>query len=153
MNLSKLHTNHRGARSKARRGGGFTLIELVIVLAIIAILAAIALPSYEAHVMKARRAQGKSDLLELSQLAERAYTINRDYTTFTLPYSVSPNGTGAPAAYNLTLATPSATAYTLTATPTGAQANDICGILTLDQTGRKTHSAGDDTVCIWGTAP
>ncbi len=152
MNLSKLHPNNRGARSNARRGRGFTLIELVIVLAIIAILAAIALPSYEQHVMKARRAQGKSDVLELSQLAERAYTVNRDYTTFTLPYSVSPNGTGAPAAYNLTLAT-TATTYTLTATPTGPQASDICGILTLDQTGRKTHSAGDDTVCIWGTAP
>lgn len=152
MNLSKLHPNHRGARFNARHGGGFTLIELVIVLAIIAILAAIALPSYEAHVMKARRAQGKSDVLELSQLAERAYTVNRDYTTFTLPYTVSPNGTGAPAAYNLTLAT-TTTTYTLTATPTGAQASDICGILTLDQTGRKTHSAGEDTVCIWGTAP
>jgi len=138
---------------------GFTLIELMVVVAIVAILAAIALPSYQEQMRKSRRAQAKADLTELAQQLERAYTINRSYgvASFVLADSgitQSPRDGNPFVAYTIALAQ-TTTTYTLTATPTGtAQATDRCGILTLDQTGKKTHTgSGDDSYCSWGTVP
>jgi type IV pilus assembly protein PilE len=127
-------------RSGVRFGAGFTLIELLIVVVIVAILAAIALPSYQNHMRKARRAQAKADLNELAQLLEREYTINRTYAGFTLPFANSPREIGSTVAYTITDPIPDlgAKTYTLTVVPTGPQAGDVCGTMTLDQTGAKT---------------
>jgi prepilin-type N-terminal cleavage/methylation domain-containing protein len=82
------------------RSGGFTLIELMIVVVVIGILAAIAYPSYQEHVRKARRADAQTALLELAQFMERHYTANGKYLTSanaapTLPFSEAPkDGTG-----------------------------------------------------------
>jgi len=122
---------------------GFTLIELMITVAVIGILAAVAYPSYQDYIIKARRADAQSALLQLGQFMERYYTTNGRYTTAannttapTLPFTEAPKD-GTPKFYDLTVAaTP--TSYTLTATRKGAQASDTkCGNLTLTNTGLK----------------
>ena len=135
------------------RSRGFTLIELMIVVAIIGILAVIVYPSYTRQVQKSRRAQAKADLTELSQQLEREFTANRDYTGYTLAFTQSPREAGATVAYNIAAPTLTVRAYKLAAAATGPQATDLCGDLTLDNTGVKTHSAGDDATCNWGGAP
>lgn len=62
---------------------GFTLIELMIVVAIVAILAAVAYPSYQDSITKAKRAEGRAALMEIMQQQERYYTQNNTYFAFT----------------------------------------------------------------------
>ena len=111
-------TGMHAGRSTPRLGGavkGFTLIELMVVVAVVAILASIALPSYQEQMRKSRRAQAKADLVEYAQMAERHFTVNNTYVGFTLPSTQSPRESGATARYTLNANT-SATAFTLTAT-------------------------------------
>lgn len=121
---------------------GFTLIELMIVIAIVGILAGVAYPSYQASMQKSRRADAQADLMELSSFMERFFTVNNRYdqdtsgTAVALPFTASPR-TGT-AYYTLSLSAVSASAYTLRAVPTGSQTTDSCGTLTLTQTGQKT---------------
>ena len=139
-----------------RAARGFTLIELMVVVAVVAILVAIAVPSYSEAVRKGKRGQAKSDLVEAAQIAERYRTINNTYTGLSVGtagtdeiFDQSPK-TGT-ADYNIaTSGTPDATTFKLTATPTGGQANDRCGVLSIDQAGVKRHSTGDDTQCQFG---
>ncbi len=121
---------------------GFTLIELMIVVAVVGILAAIAIPSYQDSVRKSRRAQAKADLVEYAQMAERWFTVNNSYAAFTLPpdretpqYDIQVNA--------------AATTFTLTATPEDGQAEDRCGTLTINQAGRKTHSTSVPAQDCW----
>lgn len=128
---------------------GFTLIELMIVVAAVAILAAIALPSYNDAVRKSRRGQAKADITEYAQAAERFYTVNNTYvnfdTTLGLP-NQSPREAGAAARYNLNYATTQNT-FTITAIAQGDQANDRCGNLSINQAGVKTNSSGTLADC------
>jgi len=122
---------------------GFTLIELMITVAIIAIIVAIAVPSYQDSVRKSRRGQVKADITELAQRAERFHSVNNSYVGFwaSIPaaHRVSPR-TGGSNAYVITEAEAQNT-FTLTATPQGAQTADTrCGVLTLNQAGVKTKS-------------
>ncbi len=117
---------------------GFTLIELMITVAVIAILAAIAYPSYTQHVQKGRRENAKAELLGFVQNLERYYAIKYTYDAsladLNIPAQIPANGA---AHYNITLAK-TATSYTLTATPTGIQTGDKCGTLSINQAGVKT---------------
>ncbi len=126
---------------------GFTLIELVIVILIISILVAFGYPSYQEQVRKSRRAQVKSDMMELAQLAERWYTTNTSYATFAIPagLEVSPR-TGGTVYYLIDLEN-DARSFTLTAVPQGTQAEDRCGTLTLDHANRRTQTGGDQEEC------
>lgn len=124
---------------------GFTLIELMIAVAVIAILAAIALPSYQEHVRKARRAQAKADLVEYAQLAERFHTVNNSYVNFALPANQSPRE-GGTAFYSLAASGQTQSAFKFTATPQGAQASDKCGTLTINQAGVKGSGANGTTI-------
>lgn len=122
---------------------GFTLIEIMIVVAIVAILAAIAYPSYADSVRKGRRGQAKADLLEIAQLLERHRTVNRTYATFDMTgFGASPR-TGT-AHYNIALSNATAVGYVLTATPSSAaqQADTRCTALIINQAGAKTVGAG-----------
>ena len=117
---------------------GFTLIELMIVVAVVAILAAIAFPSYNEHVRKSRRAQAKADLVELAQVLERHHTVQNTNAGAALPYNRSPRDGTAHYTLSLTQAA-TARSFILQAVPaTTAQARDSCGTLTLDQAGRRT---------------
>ena len=115
---------------------GFTLVELMIVIAIIAILAAIAYPSYQGAIRDTRRGVAQADLVELAGFMERYYTTNSRYTGAVLPFNESPQE-GTTKFYDLSVAIPSAIAFTLTATPKGAQAGDYCGSLSIDSTDTK----------------
>ena len=119
------------------------MIELMIAVAIVAILAAIAVPAYDGAVRKAKRGQVKADMAELAQRAERFHTVNNTYVGFwaTVPTSqrVSPR-TGGTVSYTLTQAE-AANTFTITATPEGGQVKDtLCGRLSINQAGQKTRS-------------
>lgn len=111
---------------------GFTLIELMIVIAIVGILAAIAIPNYTEYVRKSRRSDAKSSILEVTQRLERFYTEKARYTTsFTdigYPAAVLDSSQGY---YRLSIsagASGIASSYTVTATAQGAQlADTACG--------------------------
>ncbi len=134
---------------------GFTLIELMIAVAIVGILASIALPSYSSYINQANRSDAKSALLENVQFLERNYTENNKYhlnsagVAITLPATRSPkSGT---ALYNIGVSNFTATTYTLTATPVagGRMASDECGALSINQLGQKNVSGSMDADTCW----
>jgi type IV pilus assembly protein PilE len=135
-------------RLKAVNGqAGFTLIELMIVIAVLGILAAVAYPSYVESVQKSRRADAQSVLLEAAQLLERFHTENNgSYAAFTLPaYLQNSPKDGATKYYTITATGLAASTYLLTATPSGAQVGDRCANLTFNNLGVKgTSSAQTD---------
>lgn len=137
------------------RAAGFTLIELMVVVAVVAILAAIALPSYQDSVRKGRRGQAKADLVEVGQLAERYRTINSTYSGFALPAGFDKSPRAGTAFYGIAVQVAAdGRTYTATATPVAgsAQAADRCGALALLSTGARFHERGEPAECSFGTA-
>ncbi len=119
-------------RAKTR---GFTLIELMVVMAIIAIIAAIAYPSYQNSIQRSRRAAAAGCLMNSAQAMERYYTTNMSYLNAVLPVCQAEVAQFYVSAFSVV---PTATLYTIQMTPQGAQANDACGVLTVDQLGQRT---------------
>ncbi len=119
---------------------GFSLIELMIVVAIIAILASIALPAYNSHERKARRAAGAGCALAVAQQAERFYTVNLTYLNFVPDTSIC-----EPKAleyYAITAPTAAAKTYSISATAQGKQLGDSgCSPLTINQAGARGPSS------------
>lgn len=141
-------------RSKQR---GFNLLELMIVVAIIGIIAAIAYPSYLQQIRDTRRADCSGAMVSLANSMERHYSVNGSY----LGAAVAGANTGAPAIfsgscpvdggvanYTLTIQAATASTYTLNAAPAGPQADDKCGTLSLSNTGVK-GVAGADAGITW----
>lgn len=134
------------------RQTGFTLIEVMIVVAIIGILSSIAYPSYTEYVRKGHRASAKAALLQAAQWMERAATATGTYpVTANFPANLK---TVEGDRYTIEAESDGAT-FNLTATPKGAQSGDKCGNFTLTNTGlpgangKKSGEAGYDASC-WG---
>ncbi|HED19239.1 MAG TPA: type IV pilin protein [Gammaproteobacteria bacterium] len=136
---------------------GFTLTELMIVLVIVSILAAIAYPSYQAQVRSTKRTDCSGTLLAFAGAMERFFTANNTYVGAGTA-GVGGNTTGAPilavfptqcpinggtATYLLTINVATASTFTLNAARAGAQAGDKCGTLTLTNTGLKGITSAD----------
>ena len=132
-----------------RKIRGFTLVELMIVIAIIAILATIGFPMYQDYVKKVRRTDATSVLTEAAQFMERFYTANHRYhqdragTAVAIPADLLKSPKEASVKfYNLSISAVDANSYTLLATPTGKQTGD--GILTLTNTGARGWDQDND---------
>jgi type IV pilus assembly protein PilE len=136
------------------RTRGFTLIEAMVAMTIIAILAAIAIPNYTQYVQRSNRSDARGQLLQAAQWMERWRTERGSYAGAVLPVALRcapANTTGICRNYDLTVAIPNAAAYALTATPVvaGPMNGDVCGAMTLDATGARGQGGGTADIC-WG---
>ena len=131
-------------RVAMKKQAGFSLIELVVAAALIGIVAAIALPSYQRQIEKTRRGDAQGALLGLANAMERYYVDNRTFVgadPATL-YSAKSPVDGAEVYYALEIQAATRRAFTLQAVPKNAQANDKCGTLTLTRTGTRGVTGG-----------
>ena len=161
MNKACRSSSHLASRRVPRRDQGFTLIELMITVAIVAILAAIAIPSYQDSVWKGKRAEAKAAIFKMLQAEERYYTLNNTYVD---PTTVPIASRGAFPAYSADNASNSrysisvvATGVTgmctdnslskcaiVVATVIGSSADPKCGAtLSMDTVGNKASASGN----------
>lgn len=125
------------------RDAGFTLIEVLVVMVIVAVLAAIAIPNYTAFIQRGARTEAKAVLETARQWIERNRAESGSYSTtasgaaVTLPGTFQRSPEQGAARYAITLVTPNAFSFSLTAAPAGAQVGDECGSLRVDQTGAR----------------
>ena len=140
-----------------RRPAGFTMIDVLVAIALTAVLAAVALPAYREQLARARRSEMQTALLEDAAYMQRYYAANNAFSGTPLPQlpvPVSPRA-GTPA-YTIAVAVPSddPTSFLLTATRAGAMQGDRCGDFTYDHLGRRglapgTFAAGLTPEACW----
>jgi|KBSMisStaDraftv2_1062788.scaffolds.fasta_scaffold1260154_2 type IV pilus assembly protein PilE len=130
------------------RQRGFSLIELLVVVMIIAVLAAIAIPAWSRYGFRARRADAQEILMRIANQQERWYATNNRYGSLSdLGYSGDPVNSDK-GFYQVSLGTSIGTTgstYTVTATPQTTQQNDVCGPLSITSAGVKSPSPTDTT--------
>lgn len=136
-----------------KRHSGFSLIELMIVVAIIAILSAIAIPSYRKYVVRSHRTDAQRALLDLAARQERFFYSNNAYSADLAGLGSNSSAAGQYYSVSVDPAGTSSTAYLVTATATGSQRADdsACQSMSVDQAGRQTSSGtrSNDPAC-WG---
>lgn len=161
MSHSPMHSNTPVGKPMKRSATmqGFTLIEVMIVVAVVAILAAVAYPSYQDSVLKTRRSAAQACLVEMAQFMERFYTTNMRYdqTAAATPVAVALPNANCRAemtnfyTFSFVTGQPTQTTYTIQAVPAGSQVadNTRCGTLTLTQSGAKGRSGSDALTSCW----
>lgn len=126
----------------ARRRRGFTLVEVLIALAVAMLLAAAAVPSYQAQVAKGRRVDGQQALMAVAQRLERHYTERGSYRGATLGAGGLYPAVSGGGLYALAITELADQQFRIAATPLGVQATDACGTLVYDQRGESSVSGG-----------
>ena len=133
---------------------GFTLIELMIVVAVIGILAAIAIPNYTKYVIQSRRTIAINAIMELAGKESRYYTIGNTYSSslITLGYAQDPMpvSNSSNPYYNINVIASSVNSFTLQAVPQASQADDTdCGTFMITQLGQKTVTGTSSAANCW----
>ena len=151
--------NTRGGFCSKNNAAGFTLIELMIVVAIIAILLAVAIPSYQNFIIRANRAEAQSGLLQAAALQEQFFLNNKAYAATAAALGLGNGNIDREGKWNVAVAnaiytiSPSSStniAFVMQALPQGLQLKDVdCGTLTLSNTGVKTESGGLNVDRCW----
>jgi type IV pilus assembly protein PilE len=146
----------------AKTARGFTLMEVMVTVAIIGILAAIAIPAYTSYIQRANRVDARKQLLEAAAFLQRCFSQNNDYrcapaglATMTAPFDQAPD---APAVAKYIISVQpggggiGSTSYELRAAPTGVMSNDECGIFTLNSAGVRDiiATSGRTATDCWG---
>lgn len=132
-------------KSPSGRFGGFTLIEIMVVIGIITILVAVALPSYTSYIARARRADARTQLVQAAQFAQRFYSSNDRFDVdragnallTQIPAGLMQSPADSSALYTLEIPTATASTYELRMVPvaTASMASDKCGAFTLTSSG------------------
>ncbi|WP_276205400.1 type IV pilin protein [Methylocaldum sp. 14B] len=139
-----------------RKIRGFTLMELMIAVAVVGILAAVAFPSYQSQVIKTRRSDGKAALMAAAAKQEQYYLDNKTYANSMTALGYAANPANSQEGYYqisiaaATAACPIATCFSLTATGQGSQQSDgVCGNLTLSSSGAKGITGTGTVANCW----
>jgi len=129
-------------KHESSRGRGFTLIELMIALAVVAILSAVALPAYREQLRKSARAQAQAFLTDVASRQQQHLVEKRAYAA-SLPALGMTVPAGVASAFGIAVVAadgPPPT-FQLTATAAGDQAKDACAVMTIDGAGNRTPNA------------
>lgn len=147
-----MKTKHDKAPTTFQAQQGFTLIELMVTVAIIGIIASIAIPSYSSYILKSNRSAAESFILGVANKEEQYILDARQYagiaalpgdTTGLTTLSIAPVPPEVSRNYSITIGGVTATTYTVTATPIGSQLvrDTLCGAVSINQAGVKTAGA------------
>ena len=150
-----MNLDTQAPRAPIRKSSAFTMIELLITIAVVAILVAIAVPSYRDFVIRANRVEGIDAVLHAMLCEERVYSRLNEYDADQCDPDGATNGAGvyfsANGLYKITIAPEDPPQnVTITAAPQGGQVNDDCGSLTLTEKGVKGSSASTVEKCWVG---
>jgi type IV pilus assembly protein PilE len=138
------------ASLSTRNSRGFSLIELVVVLTIAAILAAVAIPNFSDHLSRARRLRAQADLLEAAQYLQRFRSVHGSFAGAELPAALKHSPADGHPNYAISLVViDGGAAYRLTARPAGSQTRDACGSLALHANGRKSNASAMAVSACW----
>jgi len=148
--VNRVRSSICSTRGGAFRAAGFTLIELMVTLAILGIILGVAIPNYRQWVLESGRTEAKSVLMQGAQTLERCFTRFSAYNDGDCPLGAGGTEMSENGKYQLTVTGVTATTFNLTAAPQGSQTKDTeCGSFTLNNAGVRGVSTGTDPAECW----